>query len=792
MTQDVVYLNSENTWKRGDIYMAKSGWNDDVVFNRQQDFPSHMTPIGTFTYLRTYSRYLPELDRREVWRETVKRSTRYNVNLALKHLEKFNIPYDSEFYEKELELFRNNMYNLKQFPSGRTMWVGGAENGVADKFPLANFNCAFTNIEKWEDLAEMFYLLLVGTGVGFKSTKEMAAEMAPIRKDVAVTHRFYTGKAPHLREDDTQLGFSNDMTVATIVVGDSKEGWVDALRVFFSLLTNWHYESIREIKIDYNNIRAAGEELKTFGGTSSGHQSLQDMFSGFMKVLNNEIDPSLEPLEHVGKGYYKVRPVHILDMGNLIGYNVVVGGVRRTAEIFLADADDWESIFAKFGLNGYWKDEDFVKLNKVIVMLDELKIPYPARLKSYLVRNEEGANYGSGFHHRRMSNNSIAFVEKPKKEYLQLITEIMKLEGEPAYINLYELARRRLIQMGFKLPTVTQIKQYAKKLGINPCAEILLYSKGVCNLSTLNAMAFVEDGILDYNGLIEAQRLSARIGLRMTLVELELEEWNKVQERDRLIGTSLTRWKDMIGAVGFSVQEEEALLLDLRDAARSEADAYAKALRIPAPLLVTTVKPEGTITVVTGAGSSGLHYAFAPYHKRRVRINAHDSLAKAAREHKGWNIFAEVGTNGIQDEASLAKPEVIEQASTLVIEFPVKSDSKLLADEVSALEQLDNYFMFQNAYTEHNSSNTIRVKDHEWDAVCDKVYDNWDNFVGVSFLAFDGGTYKLTPLEECSKEVYEEMVQSMQPFDFELLRKYENRGEQDLDESCDTGVCPTR
>lgn len=784
--------------------MVRNGWDDDQIFQQQSDFPGHITPIGSFTYLRTYSRFKREQGKREVWRETTGRSTKYNIGLALKHLEKHNIPYDEQFYKDELDLFRTNMFNLKQFPSGRTMWVGGAENGVADKFPLANFNCAFTNIEKWSDLAEMFYLLLVGTGVGFKSTKEMAAEMAPIRKDVRIDHMFYTGKAPEFRSAETALSFTQGSSVAKIEVGDSKEGWVDSLRLFFTILTDVRYTHVHTIKIDYNNVRPAGEELKTFGGTASGHEPLKTMFEGFMKVLNNEIDPTLEPLELVGRAngadFYRIRPVHILDMGNMIGYNVVVGGVRRTAEIFLADSDDWESIFAKFGLNGYWKDEDFEQLEKVINMLDEQNIPYPPRLRDYLVKNydketngDKPFNFGSGFHHRRMSNNSIAFVDKPKKEYLQLITEIMKLEGEPAYINMYELARRRLVQMGIKFPTVTQIKRYAKKLGINPCAEILLHSKGVCNLSTINAMAFVnEHNDLDISGLVEAQRLSARIGLRMTLVELELEEWNKVQERDRLIGTSLTRWKDMIGAIGYDAESEEYLLNILRDAARDEADRYAKALRIPSPLLVTTIKPEGTITVVTGAGSSGLHHAYAPYHIRRVRINAHDALAKAAKEHKGWRIFAEVGTNGIQDEVSLAKPEVIEAASTLVIEFPVKSDSKILADQVSALEQLDNYFMFQNAYTEHNSSNTIRVKPDEWDDVCDKVYENWENFVGVSFLAFDGGTYKLTPLEECSKEVYEDMKESMQDFDFSILQKYENNGEQDLDEDCATGACPTR
>ena len=289
------------------------------------DFPKHMTPIGMFTYLRTYSRYKEKEGRREVWRETVERAAKYNISLAIKHLKKHNIPYDETFYVKELEFLKNNMFNLKQFLSGRTLWVGGADNGVADKYPLANFNCSFTNIEKWEDLCEMFYLLLVGTGTGFKCTKEMAKNIEPIRKDVVVTHLPYEPVPKHERKDGTELAFYEGMRKARITVGDSKEGWVDSLRLLFALLSKPIYESIREIEIDYNNVRPAGEPLKTFGGTASGHEPLRDMFTNIMKVFNNEIDPTLEPLEHVGNGYYQVRPIHILDIGNLIGYNVVVG-----------------------------------------------------------------------------------------------------------------------------------------------------------------------------------------------------------------------------------------------------------------------------------------------------------------------------------------------------------------------------------------------------------------------------------------------------------------------------------
>lgn len=785
--------------------MVRNDWdgelfeNQDRMFDNYPDFPKHMTPIGAFTYLRTYSRYLAGKNRREVWRETVKRASKYNIMLAIKHLEENNIPYDEGFYRKELELLRDNMFNLRQYLSGRTLWVGGADTGVAEKFPLANFNCSFTNIEKWEDLAELFYLLLVGTGVGFKCTRKMAANMPPIRKDVVITHKEYVGVPKEYRSDETSLTFHDNMKRATIKVGDSKEGWVDAVRLFFAILTKPMYQSVREIVMDYNNVRPAGEELKTFGGTASGHEPLKEMFEGFIKVLNNEIDPTLKPLTHVGNGYYQVRPIHILDMGNLIGYNVVVGGVRRTAEIFLCDEDDWECIFAKFGLNGYWKEEDFEKLENVIQKMDDLEIPYPTRIRDYLVKNydmniNDGKpyNYGSGLHHRRMSNNSIAFIHKPKKEYLGLIFDIMKLEGEPGFINLYELARRRLLQMGI-FPTERQIISYAKYLGINPCAEILLHSKGVCNLTTINVTAFVKDGQLDFVKLIEAQRLSVRCGLRMTLVQLELEEWDKVQKRDRLLGCSLTGWRDAMDAIGFTDVQEKHLLETLKNVARQEAREYAKALRITEPLLVTTVKPEGTLSVVSGSVSSGLHAAYAPYYIRRVRINAHDPLAKAALEHKGWNVYAEVGTAGAVSEEELKKPEIIKQARTLVIEFPVKSSAKRTGDDIPATEQLANYFNFQEYYTEHNSSNTIRVKDYEWSAVCDMVYDNWDQFVGVSFLAHDGGTYKLTPFEACSKEVYEEMKENMQPFDFSILQKYENRGEQDLNmDACEGGACPIR
>ena len=127
-----------------------------------EDFPSHMNALGKFVYLRTYSRYIPEKERRETWLETCKRAVNYNVSLAYHHLAKTKKSIDYSALVNEAKRLFASMYNLQQFLSGRTLWVGGADSKVAEKYPLANFNCSFTTIRSFDDIADIFYLLLVG------------------------------------------------------------------------------------------------------------------------------------------------------------------------------------------------------------------------------------------------------------------------------------------------------------------------------------------------------------------------------------------------------------------------------------------------------------------------------------------------------------------------------------------------------------------------------------------------------------------------------------------------------
>lgn len=669
------------------------------------DFPEHMENLAKLVYYRTYSRWLPDDGRRETWKETCVRAVEYNCSLA-----------PTSIYEAQ-RLF-DNMFNLKQFISGRSLWIGGSE--ASKKTKLANFNCSFVVIDSIKSLCDLFYLLMVGTGVGLRILPSDVEKLPTFRDDVTLFAQYNKNSTKQRGREYTITEQEDNMFV--IKIGDSKEGWVDALRAYLNFMAS--PSECNNILIDYTEIRVKGASLSSFGGTASGYESIMEMFTKIHNVIQNGMFSS-----KAERG--KLRPIHCLDICNLIGQNVVVGGVRRTAEIAIIDPHDHECVYAK-------------------------------------------NNIKPGMEHRYMSNNSIYQEEKPSREKIHELFNSIRNSGEPGIINVAEAKRRR--------------SDFA---GLNPCAEILLPPNAVCNLTTVNMVAFVnENGDVDWDGLELAFLLSSRAGYRMTCVDLELDGWNEAHHRDRLTGCSMTGWQDFVAKVRPDVLRraggKAGVLKWLRTAVHEAGEEIAQELQTPVPLLMTALKPEGSLSLVANGVSPGVHWQHSPYFIRRIRVNAHDPLALTAKE-LGWQTHPEVG----QD---------METATTIVIDFPVKSPAKATKADVSAVEQLEEYLLFQKYYTDMNTSNTITVKPNEWEEVEDFVYNHWDDMLGVTFLELNSTYYPLMPYEECTKEEYEELKSKMKEFDPVLLNEKElstrNMGKEfeilDDRESCASGVCPIR
>jgi adenosylcobalamin-dependent ribonucleoside-triphosphate reductase len=685
--------------------------------DKYRKIKSPLSHIGEFVYLRTYSRYLEDKKRRETWFETVQRTTEYNCGLGIDYKRNHNILIDPEQEKAEAEKLFDNLFHLRTFTSGRTLYMGGTE--VVRQYPLSNYNCAFTNIEQMHDLVDVFYLLMVGSGVGIRIDYNHVNSLPPVRH--ITIEGIYDGGVRRItpKEEMEHTYFvrsKEDPAVITLMVGDSKEGWCEALDLFFKMVTLSEFEGLKRLIIDYSYVRPEGERLKRFGGRASGHKSLKRMFEKMNRVFN-------------GREYGNLKTIDILDIATIISENVVSGGVRRSAMMVICDEEDEEVINAKRNIyqvvDGNWVEDPEIS-------------------------------------HRKMSNNSILYTHRPSLERIKQIINSIKINGEPGFINASEAIRRK---SSFE--------------GCNPCGEILLQSKQCCNLTTNNLMAFVEGDSLNLEALKDILRLSVRVAIRMTLVEVELSEWNKVMQEDRIIGISLTGMMDMVNRTNMSYDELAELLGNLREVVHEEGKRYSKELGIKPPKLMTTIKPEGSLSTLPCV-SSGIHYAHAHYYIRRIRISTSDPLYKMAAIQGSYPIFNE---NGQSDDNCQIK----------VIEFPVKSPKGKTKYEVGAVEQLNLYKLSMIHWSDHNTSITVHVREHEWDEVAHWVYDNFEYVVGITFLPLFEETYPLLPYESTTQEDYEERMGKVKPIDYELLAELDDAKEWDiLDKECETGACPIR
>ena len=671
--------------------------------------------LGLIVYLRTYSRFIPQLKRREKWWETCLRVVEYSFSLLPNKPRKPSY-FTQEKQKEEAEALFDTLFNLRGFTSGRTLFVGGSE--ASRLYPSSNFNCSYCNVDSLKSFADAMYLLLLGCGVGYSVELKHVSKLPRFNSAVSVQFEPYAAKPKIFRKESTEV-IGNSNFNYEITVGDSKEGWVEALRQFLALHSN---PETKTITLNFDSVRPEGERLKTFGGRASGYIPLQTMFEEIHDRITSTDNGVIDS-------------VTAMDIMNSIAKAIVVGGVRRSSQIAFGDVDDTNFRDAKKDL---WSDPTKAKYNTT----------------------------------RVLSNNSVHLWEKPSYDRLKELFETIKNNGEPA-LSIAENALLR--RENFE--------------GANPCFEILLASLGVCNLTTENVLAFVDEfGNFLLEEAKKSIRLLTRVGSRITLVDMWDKDWDYIQKRDRLLGVSLTGIVEAYNALNDTEKLNwEHYITELRKAAREEADDYHDAIGIPRSYLVTCCKPEGTLSQLPTV-SSGIHAPYAPYYTRRIRISKRDPIANALLDLG----LIPVPENGQGNDIHA------DECNTWVFSFSVKTKAQIRSIDESAIEQLERYKFFMKNWAEHTVSVTITVAENEWDGVVDWVWENWEYCIGIAFLPrFDpaelDSPYPNMPYESSTEADYQPLEISESQL-VSLISKYETEYEEyELDASCGSGgSCPVR
>lgn len=365
---------------------------------------------------------------------------------------------------------------------------------------------------------------------------------------------------------------------------------------------------------------------------------------------------------------------------------------------------------------------------------------------------------------RALANNSAVYTERPQaeifmKEWLALIES---KSGERGVYNR-KAAQKKAAENGRR--DASQIA------GTNPCAEIALRSMGLCNLTEIVVRA--EDSLPD---LMEKVRIATILGTYQSMLtdfRYVRKTWKQNQEEERLLGVSMTGIMDHPVLSQVSDTAEEWLKYLKQYAITVNAEWAAK-LGINPAAAITTVKPSGTVSQLVDA-ASGKHERYAQYYIRTVRGDNKDPLTQLMLQQ------------GFPAEPAFGKEE-----STTVFSFPVKApEHAVFRNDRTAVEQLEHYLMFQRHWSEHNVSNTIYVRDHEWVEVGAWVYKHFDELAGVSFLPHSDHSYRQAPYTECTREQYEALLARMPSFDWDKLSQFEKDDStvNTKELACSSGVC---
>jgi ribonucleoside-triphosphate reductase len=677
-----------------------------------------------------YAKWDKTSGRREDWEETVGRYFRF-------FKERLEGGMFTEDTARLLRKAEKAVLETEVMPSMRSLMCAGE---ALDRDNIAGFNCSYLAVDEPRSFDEAMYVLMCGTGVGFSCERQYIAKLPiiqePDERAAILREEVDNENMQDLIDSMDNVRLRDSYLPASFTGVERKElSYLDdnVIRVADSkygwasalrILIVELYNCNFDIKWDVSTVRPAGARLKTFGGRASGADPLVSLFKFAVEVFKKAEGRKLTSIE-----------VH--DMMCKVADVVVVGGVRRSALISLSNLTDQRMSKAKSG--AWWEDNG----------------------------------------QRALANNSVCYTEKPDMSaFMAEWSNLYESKSGERGIFSRAASERQAAKNGRRAG-------YAD-FGTNPCSEIILRSKQLCNLSEV----VVRDGDT-FDSLRGKVQLAAILGtLQATLTDFRYLSpvWKQNTEEEALLGVSLTGIMDneMLSATRatteFYVKDYseggwpslEDILEELKEIAVETNKEWAANLGINQSVAITCVKPSGTVSQLVDS-ASGIHPRHASYYVRTVRQDNKDPLTEFLK------------AQGVPWEACVMKPE-----STTIFSFPMAApEGAIMRDDRTALEQLELWSTYQKHWCEHKPSITVYVKEHEWMAVGAWVYENFDDVSGVSFLPFNDHTYQQAPYQDSTKEEYDVMKAAMPTIDWGELQDYEQEDNtvsaQTL--ACVSGVC---
>jgi len=686
---------------------------------------NHLQAISDYTVVTKYARYNEKLKRRETWDEMIDRVRDMHI-----------FRYASRGIQDEITWAFEQVKQKKVLPSMRSLQYGG-DAIIANDARI--YNCAFSLADRQRFFSECLWLLLSGTGTGFSVQRQHVEKLPEIIDYIDPTEK----------------------EIMTYTVGDTIEGWADALQMLLDSYFKGTPISGKEIFFDYTRIRRKGTKLRTSGGKAPGPKPLQKALKGIKRVL----------IKAVESGQSRLRPIQVYDIIMMAADCVLAGGIRRSATIALFSSDDEEMMNAKVGL---WQDiKVLTEKRKDGSWITDAGIAWD-------LRNNEGnepskdeivtVGWYNLYPWRQLSNNSVALLRKDCKfDDFNNVINSAKSYGEPGFVFLDNL-----------------------NYGYNPCVEISLNPVDpktdetgwqLCNLTEINGGAINNKD--DFKTAVKAATIIGTLQAGYTYLNYLSESTRRIVRREALLGVSVTGWMD-----------NPKLLLDpklQKEMAKYAVEInkeFAEKVGINQAARVTCTKPAGTTSIVFGTGS-GIHPHHARHYFRRVRVNKGESAAQ---------YFALHNPHMVEQSVSNELDNII----TFCVQVP---ESAILKRDLSAVDFLkivkntyENWVIPGTAKPDsskgltHNVSNTVTIKADEWEEVAKFIFENRACFSGISMIAdFGDKLYKQAPMEKVEtpedRAKWNTLVSQYQNVDWSLLVEEDDATERRLSVACSGGNC---